>query len=86
MQLSLVVPSYNEEIVLPEMAARLSTLLAQLVRVGTVVEASRIYFIDDGSTDKTWAIIESLAKSNPAIKESGSPAIAGIRSPCLLVC
>jgi polyisoprenyl-phosphate glycosyltransferase len=68
MQLSLVVPSYNEEIVLPEMAARLSTLLAQLVRVGTVVEASRIYFIDDGSTDKTWAIIESLAKSNPAIK------------------
>jgi polyisoprenyl-phosphate glycosyltransferase len=68
MQLSLVVPSYNEEIVLPETAARLSALLAQLVRVGMVVEASRIYFIDDGSTDKTWAIIESLAKSNPAIK------------------
>ena len=54
MQLSFVIPSYNEEIVLPETAARLSALLAQLVRVGMVAEASRIYFIDDGSTDKTW--------------------------------
>jgi glycosyltransferase involved in cell wall biosynthesis len=68
MQLSLVIPCYNEESVLPETAARLSALLAQLVEVRKVAEASRMYFVDDGSTDKTWAIIESLAKTNPTIK------------------
>jgi glycosyltransferase involved in cell wall biosynthesis len=68
MQLSLVVPSYNEESVVPETAARLSMLLTQLVQAGKISESSKIYFVDDGSTDRTWAKVEALAKSTPAIK------------------
>jgi putative flippase GtrA len=68
MQLSLVVPSFNEEEVLPETAARLSSLLGQLVQSGKIADSSKIYFVDDGSTDRTWAIVTELAKVNPAIR------------------
>ena len=68
MELSIVVPCYNEESVLPETANRLSELLQKLVAGGTVRGTSRIYFIDDGSTDATWGLIEALAARLPCIK------------------
>lgn len=59
-QLSIAIPCYNEEEVLPETASRLSSLLSELTENNLIRETS-IYFIDDGSTDRTWALIEDLA-------------------------
>lgn len=68
MELSIVVPCYNEESVLQETAGRLSELLQKLVAAGTVRGTSRIYFVDDGSTDATWSLIEALAARRPCFK------------------
>jgi glycosyltransferase involved in cell wall biosynthesis len=60
MILNLVVPCYNEEPVLPETARRLAAVLDSLLEQGTVADGSGIYFVDDGSSDRTWEIITSL--------------------------
>jgi polyisoprenyl-phosphate glycosyltransferase len=62
--LSLVVPCYNEQEVLPESASRLSQVLRRLIDDGRLDSESRVYFIDDGSTDNTWALIEKLSKQS----------------------
>jgi polyisoprenyl-phosphate glycosyltransferase len=59
--LTVVVPCYNEEAVLPETAVRLDALLAGFVAAGLVASDSRVLFVDDGSRDRTWTLIEELA-------------------------
>lgn len=59
--LYIVVPCYNEEAVLPETSTRMLELLRRMKNDGTVNGGSRIIFIDDGSKDKTWEMIDSLA-------------------------
>ena len=54
------VPCYNEEEVLPETAKRLIEKMRNLVSTGKISETSRILFIDDGSKDRTWNLIEQL--------------------------
>jgi glycosyltransferase involved in cell wall biosynthesis len=67
MTLGIVVPCYNEEEVLEETARRLVEFLAGLSEKGKIFAQSRIYFIDDGSHDQTWQIIESLAQADEMI-------------------
>lgn len=67
MDLSIVVPCFNEEEVLPESAKRLSLLLQRLIHQGDVSAASKIYFVDDGSEDQTWSLIESMSAKNTHI-------------------
>lgn len=57
---SIVVPCYNEEECLPTSAAVLKDKLLSLIEKGLCSEGSRIVFVDDGSKDKTWSLIESL--------------------------
>lgn len=59
-RLTLVIPCRNEEQVLPETAIRLVTLLEELSQEALIAEPS-IFFVDDGSTDSTWSVIERLA-------------------------
>jgi polyisoprenyl-phosphate glycosyltransferase len=59
-KLSIVVPCYNEEAALPLTAAALEAFLRSMIARGTVAPASSIWLIDDGSTDRTWRLIESL--------------------------
>jgi len=61
--LYIVVPCYNEEEVLQETASRLRYKLASLIESGAVSEKSRILFVNDGSKDRTFEIIESLHKT-----------------------
>ena len=56
----LVVPCYNEEEVLRETASRLKDKMQVLISNKVISEKSRITFVDDGSKDKTWSIIEEL--------------------------
>lgn len=62
-KLTLVIPCYNEEQMLPEAASRLGMLLDELTRKELIVEPS-IFFVDDGSTDETWTIIERMARND----------------------
>lgn len=61
-RLALVVPCFNEQEVLPETCNRLEQLLAHLVREGKIEGGSRIYFVDDGSKDSTWPLIEQMVE------------------------
>ncbi|GAB7006092.1 glycosyltransferase [Nocardioides sp. AN3] len=63
--LAVVVPCYNEEEVLPSTAQVLADKLAFLVDGGQVDGRSRVVFVDDGSTDATWEVIEKLHAANP---------------------
>jgi len=67
-RLSFVVPCFNEEEVLPETARRLCGILFNLVERGKVAVGSSVYFVDDGSKDRTWATIESLAGRDSFIR------------------
>ena len=60
----LVGPCYNEEEVLRETASRLKEKMKGLISNKVISDKSRIAFIDDGSKDKTWSIIEELNSSD----------------------
>jgi glycosyltransferase involved in cell wall biosynthesis/putative flippase GtrA len=62
--LSIVVPCYNEEAVLMETTRQLADLLRQLIIEGKITPNSRVYYVDDGSRDRTWELIESLAENH----------------------
>ncbi len=62
--IGLIVPCKNEEPVLPGTAKTMKSKIDSLVSRGVVDGASRIYFIDDGSTDRTWEVICQLAESD----------------------
>jgi len=66
--LSVVVPCYNEEQVLPETARRLGELLQSLINDDKISPNSHVYFVDDGSQDRTWSVIESLSESHPFVR------------------
>jgi glycosyltransferase involved in cell wall biosynthesis len=65
-RLAIVVPCYNEELALPETASRLGDLLDVLTREALIIEPS-LYFIDDGSVDDTWGVIERLSAGDARI-------------------
>jgi glycosyltransferase involved in cell wall biosynthesis len=65
--ISIVIPCFNEEEVLPETARRLLEKLTQLSEAGAISAKSRIYLIDNGSRDRTWALIEDLCRNNTQV-------------------
>jgi glycosyltransferase involved in cell wall biosynthesis len=62
MDLSLVIPLLNEEESLPELAAWIEKVMLENNY------SYEIIFVDDGSTDNSWAVIEDLRSKNPNIK------------------
>ena len=65
MKLYLVIPCYNEEEVLPETAARLKEKMTALMESGKISSDSRVVFVNDGSKDRTWELIQKLHIENP---------------------
>jgi glycosyltransferase involved in cell wall biosynthesis len=59
-----VIPCYNEEKVLPETEKRLTAKLKEMISCGLADEKSRILFVDDGSKDKTWELIDGYSGGN----------------------
>jgi len=57
-KIAIIVPCYNEEEVLPETSKRLYEKITELKKNKIICEGSKIIFIDDGSVDKTWSLIE----------------------------
>jgi glycosyltransferase involved in cell wall biosynthesis len=64
MKLGIVIPCYNEEEVLPETSRRIIALIDRLVALGKIADDSQVFFVDDGSKDRTWALIEGLASTS----------------------
>ena len=63
--LYIVVPCYNEQAVLPETTRRLSAKLHALIDARRVSPDSRVLYVDDGSRDETWNIIEHAHAEDP---------------------
>ena len=59
-KLYLVIPCYNEEEVLPETAGRLKEKLNSLIEKEKISKESRIVFVNDGSKDRTWELIQQF--------------------------
>ncbi|MBK7408799.1 MAG: glycosyltransferase family 2 protein [Saprospirales bacterium] len=62
MQISIVIPLLNEEESLPELEAWIRRVME------TNGYSYEIVFVDDGSTDKSWQVIEQLIDQNPHIR------------------
>lgn len=67
-KLAIVVPCYNEEEMLPISSEELRKVLDDLTAKGKVAPDSFVLFVDDGSKDKTWQLIEKEHDKYPQIR------------------
>lgn len=63
-KLMIVIPCYNEEAVLPITAPIFLAKLNSLAEAGKIRPDSRVLFVNDGSKDRTWEIIQELSKAD----------------------
>lgn len=62
--LYIIVPCYNEEEILPSSAQSLETKVDTLIQNKIISPTSRIIFVNDGSRDHTWPLIQKLHAKN----------------------
>ena len=67
-KLIFIVPCYNEEEVLISTYTKLNDLLCRLIAGKEIDAESKVCFVDDGSRDKTWSIIQELCKKNSSVR------------------
>lgn len=65
--LTIVVPCFNEEEMLPISIPKFMGILKDLIKNELITESSKILFIDDGSKDKTWSIIQQFHQKDQCI-------------------
>ena len=65
--LYIVLPCYNEEAILPSSIEHLTKLYGELISNQSISDSSRLLFVNDGSMDNTWNIIEETSGSNPYV-------------------
>ena len=63
--LYLVIPCYNEEEVLPITKKELKGKMESLIKEKKISKESRVMFVNDGSKDKTWELIEQFHEEDP---------------------
>ena len=61
----IVIPCYNEEAVLPITAPMFLEKIRDLGEKALISDNSRVLFVNDGSRDRTWEIIQSLSQEDP---------------------
>lgn len=66
--LAIVVPCYNEEEVLPQTNRQLTALLKGMIRDRLVGEGSYILYVNDGSRDRTWNLIEEYSGNDRHVR------------------
>lgn len=66
MNLLIVVPCYNEEEMLPETTRQLSAIIERMEK-DKMIKNGKILYIDDGSRDKTWSLIEKYSSENTKV-------------------
>jgi glycosyltransferase involved in cell wall biosynthesis len=63
-KLKIIIPCYNEQDVLPMTAPMFLEQLEKMIKEEKISDESRIVFVDDGSGDDTWNIIQKLSAEN----------------------
>ena len=71
MDISVVIPLYNEAESLPELFAWIQRVMAENHFTYEII------FVDDGSTDGSWDVIEGFRKQSPAVRGRIPEAISG---------
>ena len=79
----IVIPCYNEEQVLPITAPMFLKKINDLAAAGLISEKSRVLFVNDGSRDATWSLIQKFASQRKTNTSSASPraGTAATRTP-----
>lgn len=67
-RLAIVLPCHNESESIDHAVTRLTSLIQELADEGLIAKDSYLFFVDDGSTDNSWMMIDELNQSNKAIK------------------
>ena len=62
--IGIVLPCFNEEEILLQTDKKIVELLGNLIHKKLVTEKSLIVYVDDGSSDKTWEIIQNIVNNN----------------------
>ena len=71
--LYIVIPCYNEQEVLPITAPLFLDKILSLAAAGKINGESRVLFVNDGSKDRTWEIIQELAGQDPLAQQGRLP-------------
>ena len=66
-RLMIVVPCYNEEEILPYSIEKLTGVIKNLIEKSKIASNSGILFVNDGSRDRTWEIIQNEYAKNPYV-------------------
>ena len=66
-RLVIVSPCYNEEAILAYSARELTQLLERLISSHKILPTSHVLYVNDGSRDRTWEMIEELHQENTFI-------------------
>lgn len=68
MKLGIVIPCYNEEEGLSETTKHLQILMTKMIENGDIDKNSFICYVDDGSKDDTWKLIEKFKNESSLFK------------------
>ena len=66
--LAIIIPCFNEELLIESTINSILEVVNSLVSKGKISSNSYFYIVDDGSSDKTWSIVEKLHAQNNLIK------------------
>ena len=67
-QLAIIIPCYNEAACVKQTTERLLEVLDTFINKGIIKNSSYLFFIDDGSKDLTWPIIEEMHSKDTRVK------------------
>lgn len=67
-RLAIIVPCYNEQLILPDSLSKLLAFLSLLIEKKKIQENSFLYCVDDGSQDQTWEIILNKHRVDTRVK------------------
>jgi len=66
--IGIVSPCYNEELVINQTAIQINDIISNMISRGIISEKSFVVFVDDGSKDLTWRLIEENANKLQYVK------------------
>ncbi len=67
-RLAIVVPCYNEQAAFPFALQKLNEVLAELIKNKKIAKNSFVLFVDDGSKDNTWSLIDEAAATYETVR------------------